>query len=204
MTTDDELEDLLNDPAVWAEPSPGLEARIVAAIAEQEGAAAPAATPLRPRPAAARVSGNRWRYAAAGVAAAVALVVGTVALVARDDGADGRRFEVALAATELVPDAAGDATLTQTSSGWQIELDATGLPRLDRGRFYQAWLLDDAGVGVPVGTFNEGERVTLWAGASPLDFATLSITEERADGDQASSGRRVLTGTIEAGGPGSG
>ena len=49
-------------------------------------------------------------------------------------------------------------------SGWRIELDATGLPRLDNGRFYQAWLRNAAGVLVPIGTFNEGQNVTLWAG----------------------------------------
>ena len=45
-------------------------------------------------------------------------------------------------------------------------------------------------------TFNEGEDVVLWAGASPKQFPTLTVTEEEADGDQASSGVRVLVGTI--------
>ena len=40
----------------------------------------------------------------------------------------------------LAPGAKGEATLTKTSSGWRIELDADGLPRLDGGRFYEAWL----------------------------------------------------------------
>ena len=70
-------------------------------------------------------------------------------------------------ATDLVPGARGEATLTKTSSGWRIELDATGLPRLDGGRFYEAWLRNAAGVLVPIGTFNEGRKVTLWAGVSP-------------------------------------
>jgi hypothetical protein len=38
--------------------------------------------------------------------------------------------------------------------------------------------------------------VTLWAGVSPVDFPTLTVTIEAADGNQASSGRRVLLGTI--------
>ena len=46
----------------------------------------------------------------------------------------------ALGPTALAPGASGNATLTKTSSGWRIELDATGLPRLDNGRFYEAWL----------------------------------------------------------------
>jgi hypothetical protein len=49
---------------------------------------------------------------------------------------------------------------------------------------------------VPVGTFNEGTNVTLWAGVSPKLFKTLTVTRERADGDQTSSGEKVLVGTV--------
>jgi hypothetical protein len=115
-------------------------------------------------------------------------------------GTSGVRFQAALAATELVPGAKGEATLSKTASGWRIELDASGLPRLDRGRFYEAWLRNSAGVLVPIGTFNEGRKVTLWAGVSPKDFATLTVTRERADADQASSGEKVLVGTVARGG----
>jgi hypothetical protein len=52
---------------------------------------------------------------------------------------------------------------------------------------------------LPVGTFNEGRKVTLWAGVSPKDFATLTVTRERADGDQTSSREQVLVGTVEVG-----
>ena len=104
--------------------------------------------------------------------------------------------EAIAAATGLAPGASGNATLTKTSSGWRIELDATGLPRLDNGRFYEAWLKNPAGVLVPVGTFNEGRKVTLWAGVSPEGFTALSVTREEADGNQASSGRKVLVAKI--------
>ena len=96
--------------------------------------------------------------------------------------------------------ASGEATLTKTTSGWRIELDATGLPRLDDGRFYQAWLRNAAGTLVPIGSFNEGENVTLWAGVSPADFTLLTVTRERADGDQSSSGEKVLVGTVDTSG----
>ena len=98
------------------------------------------------------------------------------------------------------PAPSGEATLTKTASGWRIELDATGLPRLDGGRFYEAWLRNAAGVLVPIGTFNEGRDVTLWAGVSPKDFTTLTVTREQADGEQASSGEKVLVGTVDTGG----
>ena len=57
-----------------------------------------------------------------------------------------------------------------------------------------------AGVLVPVGTLNEGRKVTLWAGVSPKDFTTLTVTREQADGDQASSGAKVLAGPVKYGG----
>ena len=51
---------------------------------------------------------------------------------------------------------------------------------------------------VPIGTFNDGRNVTLWAGVSPKRFTTLTVTRERADGDQSSSGEKVLVGTVTA------
>jgi hypothetical protein len=136
--------------------------------------------------------------AAATAAAAVAAVV--IGLTVFGSGTSGQRFEASLAPTELVPSARGDATLTKTSSGWRIELDATGLPRLDRGRFYEAWLRSGAGVLVPIGTFNDGRAVTLWAGVSPENFTTLTVTRERADRNEASSGEKVLVGRLRTAG----
>ncbi len=141
----------------------------------------------------------RRRLVAVGAAVAVALVVVAVLAVLRT-GSQAQQFRVALAPTDLAPGASGKATLTRTSSGWRIELDATGLPpRRAGGLFYEAWLRSPAGVLVPIGTFNEGRKVTLWAGVSPLKFPTLTVTRERADGDQASSGEKVLAGTVGAG-----
>jgi Anti-sigma-K factor rskA len=133
-------------------------------------------------------------------AAAAAVAALAIGLSVIGSSTSGERFQAALAPTGVVPGAGGEATLTKTSSGWRIELDATGLPRLDDGRFYEAWLRNAAGVLVPIGTFNEGRKVTLWAGVSPKDFTTLTITRERADGDQASSGEKVLVGTARESG----
>ena len=66
--------------------------------------------------------------------------------------------------------------------------------RAEDGEFYQAWLKNDAGLLVPIGSFNDGRDVTLWSGVGPADFPTLTITQEVADGDQASSGLVVLMG----------
>ena len=134
-----------------------------------------------------------------GASATAALVV-ALALVITDTGTSPQSFHAALGPTDLVPGATGDATLVKTSSGWRIELDATGLPRRDGGRFYEAWLKNAAGVLVPIGTFNEGRKVTLWAGVSPKEFTTLTVTREQADGVQDSSGEKVLVGTVDSGG----
>jgi hypothetical protein len=139
---------------------------------------------------------RRLVLSGAAVAAVLAVAVG---LAVVRSNPSGQRFEAALGPTGLVPAARGDATLTKTSSGWRIEVDATGLPRLQGGRFYEAWLRNAAGVLVPIGTFNDGRDVTLWAGVSPKDFTTLTVTREQADGDQASSGEKVLVGMVNTG-----
>jgi anti-sigma factor RsiW len=147
-------------------------------------------------------SSRAWapgRVALAG-AAAFAVVAVAIGVVVSRSGTSAERFHAALAPTDIAPRANGNATLTKTSSGWRIELHAVGLPRLDAGRFYEAWLKNAAGVLVPVGTFNDGRNVTLWAGVSPRQFTTLTVTRERADGDQTSSGEKVLVGTVDTSG----
>jgi anti-sigma-K factor RskA len=142
---------------------------------------------------------TRRRLVLVGAAATAALAV-AVGLAVFNSGTSGERFRAALAPTNLVPGARGEATLTKTSSGWRIELNAAGLPRLAGRRFYEAWLRNAAGVLVPIGTFNQGRKVTLWAGVSPKNFTTLTVTREQADGDQTSSGEKVLVGTVNTGG----
>jgi hypothetical protein len=181
---------LLADPAVWAEPDPALEDRVVAAIAAE--AAAQETTARAPAPTAARRSRRPWLVAVAGVAAAV--IIALVAVVSlRSTGSSRQHFDVALPA--------GSVTFTKFDSGWRVDLDVSDLPRLDGGRFYQAWMRNAAGTLVPVGSFNEGRDVTLWAGVSPLDYPTFTVTREQADGNQASSGDRVLVAQIPVSGP---
>ncbi len=183
---------ILADAAVWAEPPRDLEDAVVAAVSAEE-TARPSGVALRP----ARTRRARWVRSGSliGAAAAAAAIVLAVVLVS-DRDTERPQLAASLQATELVPGAEGNATFTETDSGWRIELDATGLPRLDDGRFYQAWLRDGAGVLVAIGTFNEPDDVVLWAGVSPREFPTITVTEEPADGDPASSGQRVLVGSI--------
>jgi anti-sigma-K factor RskA len=193
-----------------------LEARVAASpelaerLAEQEQAVAlvraavqeveaPASlrTSIESRRARTRRPPRRLVLVGATAAAAVAAVAIGVAVLG--SSSSGTHFRAALGATALAPGAIGEATLTKTSSGWRIQLDATGLPRLADGRFYEAWLKNPAGVLVPIGTFNEGRHLMLWAGVPPTGFTTLTVTRERADGDQASSGEKVLVGAVKPG-----
>jgi hypothetical protein len=215
----DEIAELaaLADGSLAPEDRASLEARVgespelAARLAEQERAVAfarsaaaeveaPAALRTRieaqrsPRRAPARRS-----FVLIGAAAAVAALAIGIGLNVFRSGASSEHFSAALAPTDLAPGAVGDAKLTKTSSGWRIDLRATGLPHLDAGRFYEAWLRNGAGVLVPIGTFNDARKVTLWAGVSPKQFRTLTVTRERADGAQTSSGQKVLVGKVYTG-----
>jgi len=130
--------------------------------------------PRRPR---------RLRLLAGASAVAAAAVLG---LVVFGLGPSPERYHAALAG----PHADGRATFMRTASGWRIDLDATGLPRLAKGRYYEAWLRDPAGRRVAVGTFNEADGVTLWAGVSPKVYRNLVVTRGPAGGEL------VLSGTL--------
>jgi anti-sigma-K factor RskA len=210
----------LADGSLPPEKRAALEARVAASaelgerLAEQQRALAltrsavedvDAPAGLRARIEAQRHPRRTWApprpvLAGLAVAAVLAVAIGLTAALRSGPPAEGLR--AALGPTDLAPGATGAATLTKTTAGWRIELEAAGLPRLDKGRFYEAWLRDKAGVLVPIGTFNEGPKVTLWAGVSPKKFTTLTVTREQADGNQASSGKKVLVGTVNTGGSG--
>jgi hypothetical protein len=139
------------------------------------------------------------RLAFGGVATAAVAAAAVAVVVLVGSGSHGTRYQAALGPTPLAHAAHGVAMLTRTPSGWRIHLEATGLPRLAGDRFYEAWLRSPAGVLVPIGTFNDGRDVTLWAGVSPASYTVLTVTREQADGNQASSGEKVLAGPIRRG-----
>lgn len=184
----DEFRALLADPSLWAEPDTDLEDRIVSAIAAEAQPPAKVISLESRRRHAGRIGG----IVAAVAAAAIVVIALAVVRQGDDDG-----VVLALQPTQLAPAAKGTARVFAEESGLRIELSATGLPRRDSGLYYQAWLRDAAGNLVPIGTFHDGDHVTLWAGVSLDEYPTLTITEEQADNDQASSGRRVLLGTVE-------
>ncbi|MDX6359975.1 MAG: hypothetical protein QOH37_3029 [Nocardioidaceae bacterium] len=135
------------------------------------------------------------RYALVGAAAAMVLAVGLVVGLRALDQSGAVQYAASLSGTPLAPQASGSVTLTRTVSGWRIQLHATGLPRRDDGTYYEAWLKDSTGALVPVGTFNQPDDVTLWAGVPPTSHPTFTVTRQLADGDPASTGEVVLVGT---------
>ena len=204
----DELRTLLEAPATWEEPDAGLEDRVVAAIAGEATRArrpegAPPVAPAPPTPAVApaprarpwsRLRLRRPALAFGGLATAAAAIAVALVIALNAGGPTPLRFAMVVNGTSLAPGAHGSATLTKTESGWRIQLSATGLPHLQNGRYYQAWLKNAAGILVPVGTFNDALNVTLWSGAPVTQFRTFSVTEQLANGNPVSSGRRVLVG----------
>ena len=167
---------LTRSAAAEVEAPAALRARIEQRpCAPPAGAAAPA-SPSGPPLRSSRPSSSAWRCSA--------------------PGTSGERFRAALAPTALVPGASGSRDAHQDILGLADRARCHGAsPPRRRPLFYEAWLRNRAGVLVPIGTFNEGRKVTLWAGVSPKDYPSLTVTREQADGNQASSGEKVLVGT---------
>jgi hypothetical protein len=157
------------------------------ALIRSAGAGVEAPETLRARVDATRRGARTRRLPVLGVATAAACAA-VAGLVVFGFHSGPEHYHAALAG----PGASGQATFTQTSSGWRVDLDSSGLPRLANGRYYEAWLRNRAGRRVAVGTFNEAHDVTLWAGASPKVFRTLVVTR------QPDGGRPVLSGTLPA------
>ncbi len=176
--------DLLANPSTWAEPGGDLEQDVVDAVEDAPG-------DKRSRP---------WRrLVLTAVAAAALIAVITIASVGVFRSSSSPDFRADLSGTPLARGAYASVVVRHNNAGFHINLDAHGLPVLPAGEYYQAWLKNDAGVLVPIGTFSSSDaRITLWSGVSPKDYPTITVTIEQADNNQSSSGRRVLTGTAQA------
>jgi len=192
----DRLRGLLATPAVWVEPPATLEMDVVAAVVQAAQLRAPRRTAPRRR------AGRMWlafppvrAVGISGMAAAAvaAIVIGLASLGSRGGP---ERLAMVVSGTALAPHAHGRATLLRTPSGWEVQLSVAGLPRIARGRYYEAWLRDATGEQVAIGTFNDARRVTLWAGVSPTTFSTLTVTVQRLGAGLAASGTWVLTGAV--------
>jgi hypothetical protein len=203
----EEIRIALADGATWVEPPASLEQRVIEAVAAEVAStrsrAAETSTPPSQPATVTHIAhhrSRRMRYSIIGMAAAVVLAIGLAIGLAVGLSGEGSRtvaYSASLTGTQLEPSASGAAQLTRTQSGWRIHVKATGLPRRDNGEYYEAWLKNSAGVIVPIGTFNEGADVTLWAGVPPSSFPTLTVTRQTVGGGPASSGQVVLVGTTQ-------
>jgi Anti-sigma-K factor rskA len=203
----DALRAELSAAVTWEEPPADLEDRVVAAVAQQAGETHPGTHQSRSRPSPARAPvRHRLRSAGGGLSArrralalsvlSAAAIAGVFAVTGLSDNAPEQQFAMVVLGTSLAPRAHGAATLTKTTSGWRIQLSATGLPHRQGATFYEAWLKNAAGTLVPVGTFNDARQVTLWSGVPVTKFRNLTVTLQPANGNPVSSGRRVMIGTI--------
>ena len=108
------------------------------------------------------------------------------------------QFHAALGPTGLVPGARGDATLTEKTSGWRIELDATGLPRPEDGRFTRR------GSATPPARSSRSGRSTRDrtspCGRGSRRRTSRSYGHARARGRRSVVVGRVLTGAVDTSG----
>lgn len=221
----DELRRFLQDTDTWSELPSDLEDRVMATLAEEgatggqvvpgavaeAGTGGPATPPSAPVVDLAEARRQRLSGAVAGrrrafprwlAAAAVAIALaGFAGFLAGRSGGDSNepvlhQREFALAATDKAPGATATVRTNDEVPGVRIDLDVSGLPANEPGTYYQAWVKGPKGL-VAIGTFRAGDGVvTLWSGVPLEDYNTLTVTLEPEDGDPASSGVRVLAGTI--------
>jgi hypothetical protein len=193
--------DLLADRDVWAEASPELSGRIVAAVAAERAHLA-----VEPSITGTRLGSSRLVHIGGALlagAAAALLAVGAISLLRAPD-----QQEVALVGAGSASDITGSVDVLVVDSGVRLQLRAAGLPRRDGGQFYEGWLKNcDGSLLVPIGTFHDLDDATGWAGVSLDQFPLLTVTTESATGPkdplQGSSGDVVLTAQVGTPCPGS-
>jgi len=186
---------LLDDPAVWAEPSDELRART---LAEALGAPAALAAPVTELPTARRPAWSRPVLLAAAVVVVVGLAVaGGLRLAGGSDPVD---VEVALAGTEEAPSATATAELRDEPAGVSVVLRVDGLPPAPDGTFYEAWLVGPTGK-VSAGTFHQRgdqDEIKLWLGVDPATYEAITVTRQPVDGGTLAEGVPVLRGELPA------
>jgi hypothetical protein len=181
----DLIRDVLGRDATWAEPPPEVADRLLTAIEAER-------PPREPE----QASSRRWlgpAAAAVGVAAVAILVAGLTGVFSSPD-----EQIVAIAGTELVPAANGEAAIREADSGWWIRLDVDDLPAAEAGTYYEGWVWNDQGDGVSIGTFHlrgNAEPIVLWSGVDPADYPAIWVTLEEEDGDPSASEQVVMRGS---------
>ena len=186
----DALASMLSSAAVWDAPAPNIEDQLVAEIEAEVGA--------RPHAPAPPGRSDRRHLRLLGAAAALFLIAGVaIALLFADDD---DATVVALAGTELAPDATADAELEDLASGLRVVLDVSDLPPAEPGTYYQGWVRTEDGEAVTIGTFHMrggDAAIELWAGVSSVDYPIITVTIQEEGAGAESSGMVVLRGRLD-------
>ncbi|MGD2061803.1 MAG: anti-sigma factor [Acidimicrobiia bacterium] len=176
----DAIRSALAAESTWAQPPPDVAGRVLDAIEEEVGQG--------------DSETRRWGW----IAAAAALILIVLAAGLSGVFTSGTTQYVALAGTDLQPDATGTAWVGETGSGWWIKLEVEDLPAADEGTYYEGWVWNDDGEGVSIGTFHlRGgvNSIELWSGVDPAEYPSIWITLEDEDGNPSASNRVVMRGS---------
>lgn len=205
-----DLAALLDDPVMWDQPDPGIEDLLLAAIADEPGLGATQSsttvtdlgswsTKRESRIRSSRLVRSTVPFVA-GIAAALLAVFFIAGSDKLGDSGEVEGQHLALAGTALAPDASAEAIVSEQALGVVIELDVSDLAPAPKGTYYQAWVRQDAAVGVSAGTFHMrgGNGVVfLWAGVTTKDYPLVTVTLQTEGEGPESSGKVVLKGLLE-------
>jgi anti-sigma-K factor RskA len=178
------------DEATWApEPPPPLECpRVVDTGAGTDADADAAGEPRRRRR-----PGRRVALAAAAVAAVAAVAV---VLAARGADAPIPAPPPTTLALRPLAGTAGRAQLTLNGAGTAAELRASRLRPSGAHDYYEAWLADDRGRMVSMGTFRVPRSghvdVHMSVAVDVTNYELVDVSLEPDDGDPSHSDRSVL------------
>ena len=181
--------DLLPRSVEQVEPPPGLKRSLMEVVEreanERGGAPSERRTPLAER--LRRLLGSSLRPALAGAAVVLAIAAGFG--VAQLGGEDTRT----VVAQTTLPDTSGSLKVHDDDA----ILEVRGMPSLERGRVYQAWVQRD-GMIEPEPTFEVGAdgRGTVAVPEDLSDAQAVLLTREPRGGSRAPSEKPILTVTL--------
>lgn len=165
---------LLDDVALWQEPTNGAEDDLVALISG------------RSEPGTDRRRGRWWMVAAAAVVFVVA--TGGLWTTIRTPDPD---WSVSVLGTAAAPTASAVVQGWNEPGGTRLGLVVDGLAPAPPGSVYEVWLSRDS-VHISAGTFASAGEVELWVGVARREFPRIWITLEPLDEDEAPSATTVL------------
>jgi anti-sigma-K factor RskA len=143
---------------------------------------------------------SRWWFWASAAAALLLVAVLSVGLFREITGDPS--FVVPLAATELAPEAGGEARIEEVGENFQVELEGWGMPELKEDEYYEMWYYAEDGGRISCGTFQVGPEgratVNLTAPASARDYPEIEITRELDDGNPEASDEGILEGELRS------